>query len=91
MWTIIDKQIVPASLWGEYRATRQLYASFGKTDVYLGAPDHPLVVMTPLDEHTYQLTAVDFDPAHFDDMWHLDRGKQKGSLRQFLETNGVLG
>ncbi|WP_214797658.1 hypothetical protein [Exiguobacterium sp. s5] len=90
MWTIIDQRIVPVSLWGDYRATRQLYASFGKNDVFLGGADQPLVVLTPLDAHTYRLTAVDFDPAHFDDLWHLDRGNQKGSLRRFLEANGVL-
>ena len=90
MWTIIDQRIVPDSLWGEYRATRQLYASFGQTDVFLGLSDQPAVVMTPLDTHTYQLTAVRFDPAYFEDMWRLDRGNQKDSLRRFLEANGVI-
>ncbi|KDN58430.1 hypothetical protein [Exiguobacterium sp. AB2] len=90
MWTIIDKQIVPGHFWGEYKATRQLYASFGETDVFLRGPHDPLVVLTPLDEHTYQLTAVGFDPSHHEDMWQMDRGDKKVSLQAFLEHEGVL-
>lgn len=90
MWTIIAQRIVPGRLWGEYKATRQLYASFGETDVFLRGPHDPVVVLTPLDEHTYQLTAVGFDPTYFSDMVRMDRGNKKGSLKSFLEREGVL-
>ena len=90
MWTIIDQRIVPGYLWGEYKAMRVLYASFGETDVFLNGADNPVVVLTPLDEHTYRLTAVGFDLSYYEGMWQMDSGNLKGSLRAFLEREGVL-
>lgn len=88
-WSIINQRLVPADVHGRYRATWKLAETYGKTDVFLGLSTDPIVIMTPVDEHTYRQTTLSHDPEAFRDLWESDRRNELPELRRFLEANNL--
>ena len=89
-WRIINQSIVPLEVHGRYIATWQRAATFGKTDVFLGLSTDPIVIMIPIDKHTYKQTTLSHDPKAFRDLWEMDRQNELPELRHFLALNKLI-
>lgn len=87
---IVEQRKVPTDVWLSYQATWKVLATFKRSSVFLGVSTDPLVVLTPLDEHTYQLTTLSYDTDEFQDLWEMDRRNKASEIRTYLEKEGLI-
>ena len=66
---ILESKAVPGDVWGYYKATRKLYSSRGKHDLFSGKGDGTVVAMKYINEQKYQAFVIEIDPDKQQDLF----------------------